>query len=231
MANETQAAPATTQSFYDRIADVHNLALKLNGYRSSVAKYLRSLDLEIDAESYVLDAGSGTGIVTLGFQDSGLRPKKTIALDLSLNSLKIAREQFEKEKGIDSANIVEIQGNVLEVPFADETFDLIVTCGVLEYVPLDAGLRREWTEELDAPWEPAFTLVGLLNDDSNPVGAVHLGVVFSVEASGRPVAVRETDKLVGRFATDGELSDAFPRMETWSQLVAAELLEIRAPGS
>ena len=142
MANETQAAPATTQSFYDRIADVHNLALKLNGYRSSVAKYLRSLDLEIDAESYVLDAGSGTGIVTLGFQDSGLRPKKTIALDLSLNSLKIAREQFEKEKGIDSANIVEIQGNVLEVPFADETFDLIVTCGVLEYVPLDAGLRE-----------------------------------------------------------------------------------------
>ena len=97
--------------------------------------------------------------------------------------------------------------------------------------PLDTGLRREWAEELDAPWEPAFTLVGLLNDDSNPVGAVHLGVVFSVEASGRPVAVRETDKLVGRFATDGELSDAFPRMETWSQLVAAELLGIRAPGS
>ena len=97
--------------------------------------------------------------------------------------------------------------------------------------PLDTGLRREWAEELDAPWEPAFTLVGLLNDDSNPVGAVHLGVVFSVEASGRPVAVRETDKLVGRFATGGELSDAFPRMETWSQLVAAELLGIRAPGS
>jgi ubiquinone/menaquinone biosynthesis C-methylase UbiE len=35
-----------------------------------------------------------------------------------------------------------VQGNVLEVPFADETFDLVVTCGVLEYVPLDAGLRE-----------------------------------------------------------------------------------------
>jgi ubiquinone/menaquinone biosynthesis C-methylase UbiE len=142
MAQKLQAAPAKTQNFYDRIADVHNLALKINGYRASVTKYLNSLDLDIDAESYVLDAGSGTGIVTLGFQDTGFRPKKTIALDLSLNSLKIAQEQFEKERSIDAANICSVQGNVLEVPFADETFDLVVTCGVLEYVPLDAGLRE-----------------------------------------------------------------------------------------
>jgi ubiquinone/menaquinone biosynthesis C-methylase UbiE len=142
MAKDTQASAVKTQTFYDRIADVHNLALKFNGYRSSVTKYLNSLDLEIDSESYVLDAGSGTGIVTLGFQDTGFRPKKTIALDLSLNSLRIAREQFEKERSIDAVNICPVQGNVLEVPFADETFDLIVTCGVLEYVPLDAGLRE-----------------------------------------------------------------------------------------
>lgn len=142
MEQNAQPAAAKTQSFYDRIADVHNLALKVNGYRSSVTKYLNSLDLDIDADSYVLDAGSGTGIVTLGFQDTGFRPRKTIALDLSLNSLKIANEQFEKEKGIDAANICAVQGNVLEVPFADKTFDLIVTCGVLEYVPLDAGLRE-----------------------------------------------------------------------------------------
>lgn len=92
--------------------------------------------------------------------------------------------------------------------------------------PLDAGLRREWAEELDAPWEPIFELVGLLNDDSNPVGAVHLGVVFTVETGGRAVSVRETDKLRGRFATRDELIGAWARMETWSQLVAAGLLGI-----
>ncbi len=48
-----------------------------------------------------------------------------------------------------------------------------------------AGLRREWHEELDTDWEPEFELAGLLNDDTNPVGAVHLGVVFVVEAAGR----------------------------------------------
>jgi ubiquinone/menaquinone biosynthesis C-methylase UbiE len=135
-------AGTKTQSFYDRIADVHNLALKVNGYRKSVANYLRSLHLEIGPESYVLDAGSGTGIVTLGFQDTEFRPRKTIALDLSSNSLKIARDEVRKEKSVDSKNIESIQGNVLQLPFGDDTFDLILTCGVLEYVSLDEGLKE-----------------------------------------------------------------------------------------
>jgi ubiquinone/menaquinone biosynthesis C-methylase UbiE len=143
MAQKTKKAKAKeTQTFYDRIADVHNLALKINGYRGSVAKFLKSLDLNIDSESIVLDAGSGTGIVTLGFYAAGFRPKKTIALDLSLNSLQIAREEFEKDAETDAENITEIQGNILKLPFADETFDLVLTCGVLEYVPLEDGLRE-----------------------------------------------------------------------------------------
>jgi demethylmenaquinone methyltransferase/2-methoxy-6-polyprenyl-1,4-benzoquinol methylase len=131
-----------TQNFYDRIADVHNLALKINGYRQSVEKYLKSLDLKIDENSFVLDAGSGTGIVTLGFQSTGFRPRKTVALDLSFNSLKVAREEFEKDQKTDHKNIETVQGNILSLPFPDETFDLILSCGVLEYVPLDAGLRE-----------------------------------------------------------------------------------------
>jgi predicted NUDIX family phosphoesterase len=90
--------------------------------------------------------------------------------------------------------------------------------------PLMVGLQREWAEELVAAWEPEFRLVGLLNDDSNPVGAVHLGVVFEVQAAGRPVAVRETDKLSGGFVPPSDVLAAWDRLETWSQLVAAELL-------
>lgn len=92
--------------------------------------------------------------------------------------------------------------------------------------PLMIGLAREWAEELVADWQPQFRLVGMLNDDSNPVGAVHLGVVFEVQADGRPVAVRETHKLSGRFADPAEVQAAWERLETWSQLVAAALLGI-----
>ena len=96
---------------------------------------------------------------------------------------------------------------------------------------LMAGLRREWAEELDADWEPEFRLVGLLNDDTNPVGAVHLGVVFEVDAAGRPVAVRERDKLTGAFADGESLHAAWDRLETWSQLVASAIGLVPAEGS
>lgn len=89
--------------------------------------------------------------------------------------------------------------------------------------PLDAGLRREWSEELIAGWEPHFRLVGLLNDDSNPVGSVHLGVVFQVDAAGRELAVREREKLSGRWADPTLLAAAGERLETWSRIVAEHL--------
>ncbi len=139
----TQPKPTNrTQSFYDRIADVHNLTLRLNGYRASVSKYLRSLNLEIDRDSMVLDAGSGTGIVTLALHEAGFRPRKTVALDLSRNSLGLALGQTRKDKTVDADDIVAVQGNVLYLPFADQSFDLVLSCGVLEYVPLNDGLRE-----------------------------------------------------------------------------------------
>jgi predicted NUDIX family phosphoesterase len=94
---------------------------------------------------------------------------------------------------------------------------------------LSTGLRREWDEELVAEWEPEFVLLGLLNDDSNPVGSVHLGVVYEVDAARRPVAVREDEKLRGRMASRDDIRAAWERLETWSQLVARQLLEIH-PG-
>ena len=202
-------AKTKTQSFYDRIADVHNLALKVNGYRSSVAKYLRSLELDIDSDSFVLDAGSGTGIVTLGFQDAGFQPRKTIAFDLSLNSLKIARDEFQKEKKIDDGNIASVQGNVLELPFADNTFDLVLTCGVLEYVSLDAGLK-----ELGRVLKPKGKLVFI------PVKPSLVGSVleFLYKFKIHPVEeVRRTSQRYFRIVSNHE----FPTNEPigWSKTI------------
>jgi ubiquinone/menaquinone biosynthesis C-methylase UbiE len=131
-----------TQDLYDRIADVQNLAMKINGYRDSVAKYLRSLDLDIKPDSLVLDAGSGTGLVTLALHSAGYRPKKTFALDISYNSLLVAAEQFNEDKEVSADEVETVQGNLLSLPFRDESFDVVLTCGALEYVPLDNGLQE-----------------------------------------------------------------------------------------
>ncbi len=89
---------------------------------------------------------------------------------------------------------------------------------------LEGALLREWREELDAPFDPEVRLVGLLNDDSDPVGAVHLGIVYESDAAGRPVGIRETHKLAGAFAGPDELWAAYDGMETWSQLLLEHLL-------
>jgi predicted NUDIX family phosphoesterase len=94
-------------------------------------------------------------------------------------------------------------------------------------VDVIGGLRREWREELDADWEPAFEPLALLNDDTTEVGAVHLGVVFLADAAGRPVGVRETDKLEGRFAAAHEVDAVADRLETWSALVWTALRDGR----
>jgi predicted NUDIX family phosphoesterase len=92
-------------------------------------------------------------------------------------------------------------------------------------VDVAGGLRREWAEELVAGFEPAFTPVGLLNDDTTPVGSVHVGLVYVADAAGRPVAIRETHKLEGAFATTGEVAAVRDELETWSRLVFDALTE------
>ncbi|MGH2398698.1 MAG: phosphoesterase [bacterium] len=84
---------------------------------------------------------------------------------------------------------------------------------------LEAGLRRELEEELivGAPWRPR--LVGVLNDDTNPVGSVHFGLVHMVDVASPDIAVRESDTLTGRLMDSDEIRRLYERMETWSQLI------------
>lgn len=92
---------------------------------------------------------------------------------------------------------------------------------------LERALRREWLEELAVEFVPEFHFVGLLNDDSTAVGRVHVGAVFEADAAGRPVKIRETDKLSGRFVDAAGVESVADELETWSRL-AFEFLTSRA---
>jgi predicted NUDIX family phosphoesterase len=89
---------------------------------------------------------------------------------------------------------------------------------------LAGGLLREWHEELVADFVPEFRLVGLLNDDTTDVGRVHLGAIYLADAAGQSVAIRETDKLTGGFASPSQVAEVADRLETWSRL-AFEFVE------
>lgn len=90
---------------------------------------------------------------------------------------------------------------------------------------LAGGLRREWREEVRADFEPAFRLIGLLNDDTGDVGSVHVGAVYVADAAGRAVEIRETDKLAGAFADPAEVASVVDRMESWSALAFEHLAD------
>ncbi len=93
---------------------------------------------------------------------------------------------------------------------------------------LEAGTRRELNEELIIEGSTAIQRVGLLNDDSNAVGAVHVGLVQIVATDG-PVSIRETDVLEGELVEPGELRRLRAEganFETWSALLVDQLSEL-----
>ena len=88
---------------------------------------------------------------------------------------------------------------------------------------LAGGLRREWREEVRAPFEPEFELIGLINDDTTDVGSVHVGAVYVADARGRDVTILETEKLSGAFADPDAVARVVDRMESWSALAFRHL--------
>lgn len=125
-------------SFYDRVASLYNLTFKFNGYGRSLEQYLRSHPLPLAPGAKVLDAGCGTGLLTLALLKAIDLPVQITAVDLSATSIATAMRAVKEQAGR-SQTIGFSQANVLSLPFGDNTFDAIVTSGVLEYVSLLEG--------------------------------------------------------------------------------------------
>ncbi len=73
----------------------------------------------------MLDAGCGNGLLTEHFSNRGLL---MIGIDFSTSV-------FDAEKRRTSENCCFIQGNLMSPPFRDETFEIVVSNGVLHHTP------------------------------------------------------------------------------------------------
>ena len=79
------------------------------------------------------------------------------------------------------------------------------------------GLERELDEEVYIEKKGELRPLGVINDDTNSVGSVHLGLCFEMYVKGE-VRVKETEKLEGLWLTVSELMENWDSMETWTQI-------------
>ena len=85
------------------------------------------------------------------------------------------------------------------------------------------NLQRELEEELDIQTETKkFTVVGLINDEGNEVGEVHIGVLVILDLDSKAtVEVREIEQLKGEWMSLEQLQHpaTYDRLEPWSKFV------------
>ena len=81
----------------------------------------------------------------------------------------------------------------------------------------EMALRRELDEEVEVRSPGAIRRLGLINDDTNPVGRVHLGVVHLYELDRPEVVPREDALADPEFLEVAGLPALRHRFETWSQ--------------
>lgn len=80
------------------------------------------------------------------------------------------------------------------------------------------GMRRELEEEVVVETDYDEQCVGLINDDGNDVGKVHLGVVHLCRVCEPAVRPRESELLEAGFRPVQELLARLDEFETWSQI-------------
>ena len=89
-----------------------------------------------------------------------------------------------------------------------------------------AGVQRELNEELKVNTTYTNHIVALLNDDSNEVGQVHLGVVHIFRLETADVEKREAMITGLEFLTVDELQARKDSLESWSQICVEHLGEL-----
>lgn len=177
--------PHRTQ--YGAVANFYDAILTLSGFKRSVEKFLGGLELRFSAEARILDAGCGTGLISMFLAERF--PDATIhAFDIDAAMLR-ELERIVIRRKIDTKKFIIARGD-LETPEALEVlrtrerinipngyFDAIFVSGALEHVDLDGSLRR--LAQLLKPGGMFFNL-GMRK---NPAGSA-LGMVYRFKPYG-----------------------------------------------
>ena len=89
---------------------------------------------------------------------------------------------------------------------------------------LRVNAQRELEEEVGLASEDSQNMeyIGFINDDTNEVGKVHMGVVFKITVHTSDVEAKETDTLRIKWVEKGSI-ESYDDFETWSALILQDL--------
>ncbi len=101
----------------------------------------------------------------------------------------------------------------------------ISTLDAAETSPYVEGMRRELEEEVDIQTPYTQQCVGLINDDTNDVGRVHLGIVHLFDVETPKVLAKERDIMDCRFVDLATVASERNHLESWSQICFEHLFK------
>lgn len=80
------------------------------------------------------------------------------------------------------------------------------------------SLHRELNEEILLNDISELQFTGIINDESNSVSKVHLGLLYVLHVSSPVYQVRETEKMTAQWMTGDQIINFYDNLETWSQI-------------
>lgn len=143
--------------------------------------------------------------------------------------LRLRRTAKQGESRLHEKLSIGIGGHLNPLDAGVESYEADEPARESRQLVLDRGVERELGEELNVQWLDGVAAkpvpLGVLNDDSTPVGSVHFGVVFGVPVSPA-TTIRETDRMTGEWvpwSTLRQEAAAGANFESWSAILLRSL--------
>lgn len=124
------------KSFFDRVGPrFYSSFFALIGYRLALRRFARANHhlLGIRKDMRILDAGIGTGFLTVSLLQEAPIPVSVVGLDFSrgmLTGLECRLAELNLQPRVKL-----LMSDMRRMPFTDGTFDLVVTSAAMEYLP------------------------------------------------------------------------------------------------
>lgn len=106
-----------------------DLAKKLEEQAEENKEYRHALykKIELHTRDHILDIGCGTGVITQDIAE--FTNGHVTGIDINAETLLYAQNYLQ------DLNITLVRSHAMNLPFKDNTFDAVVFCGVLMYIP------------------------------------------------------------------------------------------------